>query len=87
MLTSQDVLKSYRSHGRQRQSDNRRKALELDGVQYGPDSTLLASIAEVSMKLKLLSAAKVLASSVGTARRCLRSLLFPTSMMTMLLSA
>lgn len=31
--------------------------------------------------------AKALASSVGTARRCLKSLLLPTSMMTMLLSA
>ncbi len=31
--------------------------------------------------------ANALASSVGTARRCLRSLLFPTSIMTMLLSA
>lgn len=31
--------------------------------------------------------ANCLASSVGTARRCLKSLLFPTSIMTMLLSA
>lgn len=31
--------------------------------------------------------ANCLASSVGTARRCLKSLLFPTSMMTMLESA
>lgn len=31
--------------------------------------------------------ANCFASSVGTARRCLRSLLFPTSMMTMLESA
>lgn len=31
--------------------------------------------------------ANAFASSVGTARRCLKSLLFPTSMMTMLLSA
>ena len=31
--------------------------------------------------------ANCLASSVGTARRCLKSLLLPTSMMTMLLSA
>ena len=31
--------------------------------------------------------AKAFASSVGTARRCLKSLLFPTSMMTILASA
>ena len=41
-------------------------------------STLVESSAEVSMKLRLFFSAKDLASSVGTARRCLRSDLFPT---------
>lgn len=50
-------------------------------------STLDASSADVSMKERLFSAAKLFASSVGTARRCLRSDLLPTSMMTMLESA
>ena len=50
-------------------------------------STFVESRAEVSIKLRLFCSAKDLASSVGTALRCLRSDLFPTSMMTMLESA
>jgi hypothetical protein len=66
-------------------------------------STLLASRAEVSMKDRLFSPehvsvmpnvydllnalANCLASSVGTALRCRKSLLFPTSMMTIFESA
>ena len=50
-------------------------------------STLEASRAEVSMNDRLFSAANAFASSVGTARRCFKSLLLPTSITTMLLSA
>ena len=41
-------------------------------------STLVESRAEVSMKLREFFSAKALASSVGTALRCLRSDLLPT---------
>jgi hypothetical protein len=50
-------------------------------ICWKADSTFDASSAEVSMKLSWFSAAKALASSVGTARRCLKSDLLPTSMM------
>ena len=46
-------------------------------------STFPPSKADVSMKLRPFSAENDFASSVGTARRCLRSDLLPTSMMTM----
>ena len=46
-------------------------------------STFPPSKADVSMNDNPFSAEKALASSVGTARRCLRSDLLPTSMMTM----
>lgn len=42
---------------------------------------------KVTSKASRNSLANCLASSVGTARRCRRSLLFPTSIMTMLASA
>ena len=70
---------------------------------WNANSTLLASRAEVSIKDRLLSPemcqhwihrfsqvhvlANCLASSVGTALKCLKSLLFPTSMITMFESA
>lgn len=54
---------------------------------WNANSTLLASRADVSIKLRLFSLANCFASSVGTALKCLKSLLLPTSMMTMLLSA
>jgi hypothetical protein len=54
---------------------------------WNASSTLLASKAEVSMKLNPFCTANSRASSVGTARRCLKSLLFPTSMITMFVSA
>lgn len=50
-------------------------------------STFVESKAEVSMKDKPFFSAKALASSVGTARKCLKSDLLPTSMMTMFWSA
>ena len=50
-------------------------------------STLVESRAEVSINESWLDSAKDLASSVGTALRCLRSDLLPTSMITMLASA
>ncbi|CAA7407973.1 unnamed protein product [Spirodela intermedia] len=59
----------------------------------GPESPLAMSAfllmtrAEVSMKKRLSLSANSLASSVGTARRVVRSDLLPTSMMTMFLSA
>ena len=50
-------------------------------------STLVESSADVSINDKLFCSAKARASSVGTARRCLRSDLLPTNMITMLASA
>jgi hypothetical protein len=50
-------------------------------------STFEASSADVSMNESPFSAEKALASSVGTARRCFKSDLLPTSMMTMFESA
>ena len=56
-------------------------------IRWNESSTLLESRAEVSMKDKPFSAANCLASSVGTARKCLKSLLLPTNMMTIFVSA
>jgi len=50
-------------------------------------STLVESRADVSIKDRLRCSAYPLASSVGTARRCRKSLLLPTSMITILWSA
>ncbi|KAL8171478.1 hypothetical protein V2J09_023282 [Rumex salicifolius] len=50
-------------------------------------STLIASSADVSIKKRFSLSANSLASSVGTALRELKSDLFPTSMITMFLSA
>lgn len=50
-------------------------------------STLVESKADVSMKDKPFLSANALASSVGTARRCLKSDLFPTNMITIFWSA
>jgi hypothetical protein len=56
-------------------------------IFWNANSTLLASNADVSIKLRLFSLANALASSVGTALKCFKSLLFPTSIITILLSA
>lgn len=45
-------------------------------------STFVESNADVSIKLNPLRSANVLASSVGTALKCLKSLLFPTNIIT-----
>ena len=50
-------------------------------IFWKADSTALPSIAEVSIKLSSFSVANAFASSVGTARRCLKSDLLPTNMM------
>lgn len=50
-------------------------------------STFVESSADVSMKLSPLRSANVLASSVGTARKCRKSLLLPTNIITMFWSA
>lgn len=50
-------------------------------------STFVESRAEVSMKLKPLRSANNFASSVGTERKCLKSDLLPTNIMTMFWSA
>lgn len=48
--------------------------LSPDNICLNASSTPVASSAEVSMKARLLFSAKSMASSVGTARRCLKSL-------------
>lgn len=50
-------------------------------------STFVESKADVSIKLSPLRSANDLASSVGTARKCLKSLLLPTSIITIFWSA
>jgi len=56
-------------------------------IVWNAPSTFEASSADVSMNDSPFSVANALASSVGTARRCFKSLLLPTSMMTMFESA
>lgn len=46
------------------------------------DSTFVDSKADVSINDNVLRSAYAFASSVGTARKCLKSDLLPTSMMT-----
>lgn len=80
-ITSEDVLESQ---------------LDVAGVQCGGlderEVVLAYARAQSAIALTgiidcLLLLANCFASSVGTALRCLKSLLFPTSMITMLLSA
>lgn len=56
-------------------------------IFWNAASTLVESSAEVSIKLNPFRSAKDLASSVGTDRRCLKSDLLPTNIITIFWSA